>query len=128
MNSNGNSFLPGDKPKRGLSRKMSHENCSELHERAQLSPRLKAISDTLDEWLVRMHGIFSGWAFPEEFETWLKEHGYIVVSTKVQAVLTAAEGVRQTPFYKRVALIDAVIELNEAVRNLKESEAKDETK
>ena len=45
----------------------------------------------------------------------------------VQAVLTAAKRVRQTPFYKRVALIDAVINLNNTVRDLEEMESKDET-
>ena len=44
--------------------------------RDELPPLERAVSDTLDEWLVRMHGIFSSWAFPIEFIEWLKERGY----------------------------------------------------
>ena len=58
----------------------------------------------------------------------LQDYGKLLREwVNVQAVLTAAEGIRQTPFYKRVALIDAVIKLNDAVRDLKEMESKDET-
>ena len=50
-----------------------------------------------------------------------------VYPPEVEAVLTAAKRVRQTPFYKRVALIDAVMNLNSAIRDLEEIEAIDET-
>jgi hypothetical protein len=35
--------------------------------RKDLPPLERAVSDTLDEWLVRLHGIFSSWAGPDEF-------------------------------------------------------------
>jgi len=53
--------------------------------------------------------------------------GKVIDAPEVEAVLTAAKRVRQTPFYKRVALIDAVINLNNTVRDLEEMESKDET-
>jgi len=46
--------------------------------RADLPPLERAVSDTLDEWLVRIHGIFSGWASPYEFIEWLEKRGYII--------------------------------------------------
>jgi len=52
--------------------------------------------------------------------------GDVADAPEVQAVLTAAKRVRQTPFYKRVALIDAVMNLNSAIRDLEEMESKDE--
>lgn len=48
--------------------------------------------------------------------------GHIKDAPEVREVLTAARGVRQTPFHKRVALIDAVMNLNDAIRSLEEME------
>lgn len=46
--------------------------------RADLPELERAVSDTLDEYLVRCHGVFSSWAYPYEFLEWLKERGYII--------------------------------------------------
>jgi hypothetical protein len=48
--------------------------------RKDLPPLERAVSDTLDEWLVRLHGIFSSWAGPDEFIYWLEKRGYVIVS------------------------------------------------
>lgn len=50
-----------------------------IRKRDDLAPMERAISDTLDEWLIREHGIFSTWANPEDFIYWLKERGYEIV-------------------------------------------------
>lgn len=47
--------------------------------RVDLPPRERAVSDTLDEYLSRLHGVFSSWAHPEEFIEFLEERGYTVV-------------------------------------------------
>jgi len=64
--------------------------------------------------------------YPLSINRAIQDYGELLREwVKVQAVLTAAERVRQTPFYKRVALIDAVINLNNTVRDLEEIEAID---
>ena len=47
-----------------------------IRERKKLPPKLRAVSDTLDEYLIRMHGMFVGWAHPFEFVAWLDKRGY----------------------------------------------------
>ena len=50
-----------------------------IRKRKELSPKMKAISDTIDEYLVRMHGIHTSWASPVEFLEWLEERNYTIV-------------------------------------------------
>jgi hypothetical protein len=52
---------------------------TDITRRSELPPLERAVSDALDEWLFRIHGIASGWAHPYEFIAWLKERGYVVV-------------------------------------------------
>ena len=47
--------------------------------RDALSPQLRAISDTLDKWLMRIHAIRSSWASPDYFLRWLEGRGWTVV-------------------------------------------------
>ena len=54
------------------------------NKRDDLHPLERAVSDTLDEWLMRMHGIYTSWADPIEFIDWLRERGYIIVSKEEQ--------------------------------------------
>jgi hypothetical protein len=60
---------------------MSDDAKDELPEykRDNLPPLERAVSDALDEWLWRIHGVMSGWAHPHEFIDWLKERGYAVI-------------------------------------------------
>lgn len=55
--------------------------------RDDLPPLERAVSDTLDEWLVRMHGVTSSHSFPQEFLTWLREGGYEVIAADELAAL-----------------------------------------
>src|SRR3990172_4785731 len=48
--------------------------------RDELPQLERAVSDALDEYLSRLHGIFSGWAYPIEFLQFLKERGYSICS------------------------------------------------
>ena len=50
--------------------------------RDALPPQLRAISDALDEWLSRKHGIISSWQSPQWFLKWLEEKGWTVVDCK----------------------------------------------
>jgi len=59
--------------------------------RNEMNLKQRAISDTLDEYLVRMNGIFSSSQMPDEFEVWLNKRGYYIFPPAVQAVLTAAK-------------------------------------
>ena len=52
-----------------LTREQTRESLPELE---------RAISDTLDEYLSRLHGIFSSWAYPDEFIEFLGERGYVI--------------------------------------------------
>ena len=56
---------------------------SKIRRRDDLMPLERAVSDTLDEWLSRLHGIFSSWASPIEFIDWLDERGYIIVAKEL---------------------------------------------
>jgi hypothetical protein len=58
--------------------------------RDSLPPLERAISDTLDEYLFRLHGIISSWAYPYEFIEWLNERGYII-HAKDQGTVEVAE-------------------------------------
>jgi hypothetical protein len=53
------------------------------HRRTDLPPLERAVSDTLDEWLSRLHGILSSWASPQEFLDWLRGRGYEVVERSI---------------------------------------------
>jgi len=59
---------------------MTNENkeLSEIHKRNELPSMERAVSDTLDEYLSRLHGIMSSWAYPIEFIEFLGERGYII--------------------------------------------------
>ena len=50
-----------------------------VRRRDELPPRERAVSDTLDEYLVRLHGVFSSWAYPVEFLEFLEKKGYTVI-------------------------------------------------
>ena len=51
-----------------------------INRRDDLDPRERAVSDTLDEYLSRLHGVFAtSWVYPIEFIDWLEERGYIIV-------------------------------------------------
>lgn len=49
------------------------------YRRNLLDAKTLAVSDALDEYLVRIHGILSSWAHPEDFIVWLEERGYTIV-------------------------------------------------
>jgi len=62
--------------------------------RDELPPQLRAISDTLDEWLMREHGTISSWQQPDCFLEWLEERGWTVlekahVETLERAIVAA---------------------------------------
>jgi len=59
--------------------------------RDALSPQLRAISDTLDKWLMRIHGIRSSWASPDYFLRWLEGRGWTVVEIADRKRLEALE-------------------------------------
>lgn len=61
---------------------MTAQPSSPAHRRADLPPLERAVSDTLDEYLVRMHGIMSSWAHPDYFLEWLGKRGYTVVAAE----------------------------------------------
>ena len=52
---------------------------NEIRQRNALPEKERAISDALDEYLVRLHGILSSWAHPYEFLEWLEKRGYTIV-------------------------------------------------
>src|SRR3990172_8371606 len=46
--------------------------------RKDLNPLERAVSDTLDEWLSRIHGITSSLSYPQEFIAWLNKRGCVI--------------------------------------------------
>lgn len=52
------------------------EDETKSNKRADLPPLERAVSDTLDKYLFRLHGIITSWTYPEEFMLWLNEAGY----------------------------------------------------
>ena len=46
--------------------------------RAELPADARAVADTLDEWLHRMHGVYSGGHYVGAFLDFLAERGYEV--------------------------------------------------
>ena len=52
---------------------------SDIRKRDELPYRERAISDTLDEYLTRLHGTISSWAYPVEFLEFLEKRGYTVI-------------------------------------------------
>ena len=54
--------------------------------RADLPVMPKAVSDTLDEWLWRMHGVMSGGHHVGVFLEWLHGRGYYVAKIHESAV------------------------------------------
>ena len=59
-----------------MERAVTEKPVSKIRERDKLPALERAVSDTLDEWLCRMHGIFTSWADPVEFIEWLNNRGY----------------------------------------------------
>ncbi len=55
------------------------ENREDIRKRDMLGPLDRAISDALDEYLIRIHGITTSWAHPLDFLAWLQERGYDVI-------------------------------------------------
>lgn len=53
----------------------------DIRKRDMLGPLDRAVSDTLDEYLSRIHGVFTSWAHPLDFLCWLQDRGYDVVKT-----------------------------------------------
>lgn len=51
----------------------------DIRKRDMLAPLDRAVSDTLDEYLGRIHGIITSWAHPLDFLDWLQERGYTIV-------------------------------------------------
>lgn len=49
-----------------------------IRRREDLPPLERAVSDALDEYLVRLHGRISSWVYPVEFLEFLAEEGYQV--------------------------------------------------
>lgn len=47
-----------------------------IRKRDDLCPLDRAVSDTLDEYLIRIHGITTSWAHPCDFILWLQDRGY----------------------------------------------------
>lgn len=47
--------------------------------RDDLDPRLRAVSDALDEYLGRLIGVYSSWSYPAEFIEFLEKRGFTVV-------------------------------------------------
>jgi len=60
------------------------------NKRDDLPPLEQAVSDVLDEYLWRLHGIVSSWSHPREFIQWLNERGYII-HAKDQGTIETAE-------------------------------------
>jgi len=73
--------------------------------RDALSPRLRAISDTLDEWLIRLYRIRSSWTHPDVFFTWLEERGWTVMRISDRKRLEQAENVIQAQTKALVAAV-----------------------
>ncbi len=60
-----------------------------------LPPLERAVSDTLDEWLVRMHGITTSHTHPRDFLAWLRDNDHEVVpagETPEERLQVAAAG------------------------------------
>jgi len=55
---------------------------SEIRRRVDLPPKERAVSDALDEWLIREHGILESWANPDDFIVFLEKREYIILSNK----------------------------------------------
>jgi len=53
---------------------------NEEHIRNNLPPLERALSDTLDEYMINLHGIIQGWAYPDDFIYNLEKRGYKIVS------------------------------------------------
>ena len=60
-------------------RKADLENIEAIRKRDDLPELERAVSDTLDEYLMRIHGIASSWAHPSDFMRWLNQRGYKVI-------------------------------------------------
>ena len=54
----------------------------EENKRENLPPLQRAVSDTLDDYMRRLHGIISSWAYPDDFIFNLEKRGYTVVPIK----------------------------------------------
>jgi hypothetical protein len=61
---------------------------SNIRRRVDLSPKEFAVSNALDEWLIREHGIFESWANADDFIEFLAGQGYLIVSNKEDDEIT----------------------------------------
>jgi hypothetical protein len=52
---------------------------NEIRRRDELPPLERAVSDTLDEYLHRLHGTVTSWADPCLFMEWLEGRGYKII-------------------------------------------------
>ena len=55
------------------------EEIGKIRKREDLPKMERAVSDTLDEYLMRLHGITTSWADPSNFMRWLDKRGYRIV-------------------------------------------------
>ena len=69
--------------------------------RDELPPMERAVSDTLDEWLSRLHGVLTSWNGPIEFLEWLGNRGYVVRS-KDEVAQLEAELEEHDAYYKKI--------------------------
>lgn len=53
-----------------------------IRKRDDLPELERAVSDTLDEYLYRLHGSICSWAHPFEFIDWLYRRGYKIERIK----------------------------------------------
>ena len=66
-----------------------------MSKRGALQPLERAVSDTLDEYLSRLHGITSSWAFPDEFIEFLRNRGYIITTeARIKALEAEVENLK----------------------------------
>jgi hypothetical protein len=52
--------------------------------RDDMPPLERAVSDTIDEYLIRHHSITTGRTHPDHFLEWLAENGYTVAPIEPQ--------------------------------------------
>lgn len=72
---------------------MSKRQKTEMPKRDELQPLERAVSDTLDEYLGRLHGIMAcSWVFPDEFIEFLGDRGFCITEkTHIQELKEEVE-------------------------------------
>jgi len=88
--------------------------------RDNLRPQARAISDTLDEWLSRLHGIISSWQNPDAFLAWLEMRGWTVVSVTAGEAHKGAELIVLRAYNKARA---EIVDLRKRLEETEEREA-----